>query len=67
MLLILIIIFLLYLGIMWYIVKNRDNKLAIYFIKLLIVITLTKLLYIWYQYYTGNNFCSVIKKAWNCN
>ena len=62
MLLILITIFLLYLGIMWYIVKNRDNKLAIYFIKLLIVITLTKLLYIWYQYYTGNSLCNIIKK-----
>lgn len=67
MLLILITIFLLYLGIMWYIVKNRDNKLAIYFIKLLIVITLTKLLYIWYQYHTGNSLCSIIKKVWNCN
>ena len=66
MTLILLILFLLYLGIMFYIVKFKDIKLALYFIKLLICITILKMIYIYYYLYNGMDICSIILKSWNC-
>lgn len=62
----LLTLFILYLGIMWYIIKTKDTKFAIFFVKLLIIITLVKMLYIWYYVYQGQSICQIIKNSWNC-
>lgn len=62
----LLTLFILYLGIMWYIIETKDTKFAIFFIKLLIFITLVKMFYIWYYVYQGQSICQIIKNSWNC-
>ena len=65
--LVLLSIFLIYLGIMFYIVKNKDTKLALYFIKLLILITLVKIIYIFFNILKKKSLCQIIMTGWNCN
>ena len=58
--LLILILFILFFGIMFYIIHNKDCKLAIYFIWILVVISIIKLS-ILFKY---NDLCELSKKLY---
>jgi len=58
----LICLYILILGFIWYIIAKNDTKLAIFFVKLIGVLVILEMFYILYFYFVkGQSVCHMMK------
>lgn len=55
-----------FLGILLYVLNKNDKELAMHILKLLIVLTILKILYMVYYHNKGENYCKTIMRMVGC-